>query len=495
MKAFDNEDVRRMAESGSSLAQSLLALQRQWKVAATIFLLVTCLTLIVVILMPREYKAEMKILVRNERPSLVVSPDANGPEINRRDVDETQINSEIELMTSRGLLQSVIVELQSRLSSGRDRTDVRTSALSLEKAVTSLGKHLHVEAARKSNIIEVSFADHDPDHAATTLEILLAKYLDAHLTAHATPGSYAFFADQANTYRKQLDSLDARIAEYERLNDVLGLPQQEELLVRAREEIRSALLASEASLAATRESHDKGQQDALGMAARVATDSRSIPNQYSIERMRTVLVELTNKRADLLTFFLPSDRQVQDIEAQIVNTTQHLEVAERDTSTEQVTTVNPLKQAVELEVAHLGINLAAEKARRASLGKQIGEYQGRLAHLAAVKQSYEQLQRSRKQLENTYDLYVTKQEEARVAESLDRERFSNVAVVERPLALYKPSQPKLFLDLFLGVFLSICLAFCGVLIKDHHLDGVSDASSLRHLTGLPVFVPPSWESM
>src|SRR5262245_42412042 len=59
--------------------------------------------------MPRTYKAEMKILVKNERADLVVSPDANsGSSSYPGDVNENRINSEIELVSSSDLLQQVV---------------------------------------------------------------------------------------------------------------------------------------------------------------------------------------------------------------------------------------------------------------------------------------------------------------------------------------------------------------------------------------------------
>ena len=51
--------------------------------------------------MPKQYEARMKVLVKNERADMVVSPDRNGTSGYRGEVSEAQINSEIELLNRR----------------------------------------------------------------------------------------------------------------------------------------------------------------------------------------------------------------------------------------------------------------------------------------------------------------------------------------------------------------------------------------------------------
>ena len=61
-------------------------------------------------LSPRIYESHMKILVKNERPNMVVSPGgADGP-VYSGEVSESEINSEIELLSSDDLRREVVLK-------------------------------------------------------------------------------------------------------------------------------------------------------------------------------------------------------------------------------------------------------------------------------------------------------------------------------------------------------------------------------------------------
>src|SRR5438067_12953302 len=77
------------------------------------FLTVIVGTVIVTLLLPNRYDSRMKILVKNQRVDVAITPQAtnavNAPSVDN-EVSENQINSEIELLTSKVLLTQVVNE-------------------------------------------------------------------------------------------------------------------------------------------------------------------------------------------------------------------------------------------------------------------------------------------------------------------------------------------------------------------------------------------------
>src|SRR6266550_1334837 len=66
-------------------------------------------SLIYAVVTPRTYEAETKILVKRERADPVVTPENNASPILTTGVTEEDLNSEVELLKSRDLLEHVVI--------------------------------------------------------------------------------------------------------------------------------------------------------------------------------------------------------------------------------------------------------------------------------------------------------------------------------------------------------------------------------------------------
>src|SRR5580704_6176442 len=130
------------------------------------------------ILLPAQYEAHTMFLVKHERVDPVVTSEPNAmPQLSSDVVSEEDLNSEVELIKSRDLLQKVVetcgLQLSKRsfwnsfLPSMAGRTDLR-----IPKAVRSLEADLKVEPLKKSNLIEVTYASTDPELSARVLTTL-----------------------------------------------------------------------------------------------------------------------------------------------------------------------------------------------------------------------------------------------------------------------------------------------------------------------------------
>src|ERR1044072_5183638 len=93
------------SKNAISLRDGAGAIFRRRGLVLFTFLSVIAGTIVVTLLLPNRYESRMKILVKNQRVDVVITPDATttAPAVDN-DVSENQINSEIELLTSRDLL-------------------------------------------------------------------------------------------------------------------------------------------------------------------------------------------------------------------------------------------------------------------------------------------------------------------------------------------------------------------------------------------------------
>jgi uncharacterized protein involved in exopolysaccharide biosynthesis len=450
---------------------------------------------LVTILMPRQYESRMKVLVKNERAELVVSPDARNGGQPHGDVNESEVNSEIELLTSNDLLAKVV--RTCHLHELPDAAQVSGADIprAFEKAVRKLEKDLKITPVRKSNIIQIEYSASTPDLAASVLKELSAAYLDAHLSIHRSAGTTEFFNNQATRYETQLRDAENRLSKLRRDNDITSIVEQKDLTLHKSMEADTSLRESDASLAETDGRVRELRKQVTGQDRRIVTQSRVMPNQYSVERLNTMLAELENHRSQALMKFRSDDRVVVELDQEIANTRGALDRAAKLSSTEQATDVNPLRQSLEGDLARAELQEAGLKARRASLAHILATYRARLAQLETASIEHDTLQRNVKESEENYMLYTRKKEEARIADSLDQQKISNVAIAEVPVAQHVPAKPNVLLNLALGFLLACFVSLGAVFGAEFSNSTFHTRAELETGTGIPVLATVALEAV
>src|ERR1039457_1781259 len=216
-----------------SIRSVVAALFRRKPLVLSLFTGILAGVALVTWLMPRKYESSMKVLVKNERPDLVVSPDAgNGGQL-REDVSENEVNSEIELLTSNDLIVQVVraCHLYERASRTFLTAD-ETPSQAFERAARKLKHDLDITPVRKANIIQITYSAPTPELAASVLRQLSIAYLDAHLNVHRTAGSQEFFRDQAARYAAKLRDAENRLSQFCLRNDLTSVAEQKDLVLR-----------------------------------------------------------------------------------------------------------------------------------------------------------------------------------------------------------------------------------------------------------------------
>jgi len=430
----------------------------------------------------KSYQAEMKFLVNNMRADTLVTPESTNGQVVRNYVDEAVIATEIQLLSNRELLREVVRKCSLAKDAGAEAR---------EKAIKELQKELKVAPVLKANMLKASYIASDPKEAAEVLQVLADAYLNEHLRVHSASGAYDFFDRQARFYEKRLKELQSKINEFHGQRDIVLLGQQKDLNLRKLVDLEASLKETHAAL---RENDQKVQtlkQQLSKLTPRITTQARTVPNQYSVERLNTMLVELQNRRTELLTKFRPEDRMVQQIDQQIADTRKAMDGVNKLTATEEATDVNPLRQSLEAELAKDQLAAAGLRVPVASLTRQIADYKGSLGLLQNSTAEDDQLLREIKESEDNFFLYSKKREEARIGEAMDRQKIANVVLVEPP-RVPSLAQPKLSLT-FIAAYSFYCLMILAyAFLLDTMQKKVYSPWELEGVTGLPVLASVSY---
>ena len=125
----------------------------------------------------------------------------------------------------------------------------------------------------------------------------------------------------------------------------------------------------------------------------------------------------------LLVKFRPDDRLVRSLDDQIEDTTAALDRAKAETTVEETTDIDPLRQSLNRAARQGRAAASGLSARRTSLTSELRDWRKRLHSSTARPVEHERLSRDVKRAEDKLVLYGQKQEEARIADALDRQKF------------------------------------------------------------------------
>jgi polysaccharide biosynthesis protein PslE len=455
--------------------------RRKWLILVTLLTTVTA-TGVFAWLTPDKYESRMKLLVKNMRSDTPVTT-GNGSVLDNNEISESQIVSQIELLKSRDLLEDVVK--QTNLAQP-ETNGAEVSDKDIEKAIYKLEKELHITPVKKANIIEISYSSKSPETAALVLNKLAELFLEKHLKLHRPPGTSDFFKAQAEQYQQDLRQAENRFSNFQQQKGAVEINRQKELTLTKLSETSSRLKDLDGKIQEADKRIAAIEKQLGGMERRVATQSRVIPNQYSVERLNTMLVELRNRRIQLLAKFQPDDRVVKEVDEQIQQTTEALQKVSQTTAVEQASDLNPLRQSLETELANVRIDQAGHLALRKNLLEQVQQNQDKLTKLAGVTTIHDDLSRQVKQTEETYQLYARKQEESQIEDALDEKKITNITIAEAPIVPLTPNKSNRLLTLILGLSLGLMLAFGSAFVSELLRETFHSPRELQAFTEFPV---------
>ena len=434
------------------------ALLKRWRFATVVTLTCVCCAAGITSLLPHHYESEMEFLVNHERADLVISPGQDQATMSPPGVDESEVNSEIELLKSQDILKRVVVDRKLYLPFQHDKS-APPSSRSVELATLQLSKALTVAPVRKTNVINVAYRGNDPIGAVGVLQDVGDRYLASHLVAHSAPGTDKFFSEQVARYGEKLTEVRSAIAAFDAREQIFSMPEQRSALV-ARLEGLSSQLADVTSQIRVQQSRlqETGRQ-LSARPERIVTQVKQTPDQSALEQLEATQAQLENHRIELTTKFKGNDRLVVEADQQIANTHQEIARLRADRLTEETTDLDPVHQAMAADSSKGSIDLQGLETERLSLEQMRRDCVNHLQKMDGASQELATLQQYEKDAEDNYSLYNHRLEEARLAGALDRDKLSNVVMIERPFASPISVSPNLPLNMALGLLLGLALSF------------------------------------
>ena len=493
--AFGTNSMERLP----TLRDVAMPLFRHPRLVLVTFLTIVSAAILGVVLLPAGYQAKMKILVKRERMDAAVSPGRDSAMANSGDIPEEELNSEVELLKSRDLLETVVLSCNlykptsrrfcdrlPRNAAAAESSDAQSSGKNISRAVATLEDQLHVEPLKKTNFILATYDSLDPQLAAGVLRTLGNLYLEKTVEVHRPPGTFEFFQAQSQHYERELQSAEAQLVRFDLENGVVDPQLEKQIALQKLSEFQATLSEAQVAIKESEQRTRVVEDQLASTPEQTISQIRSSENQFLMQQLKTTLLDLELKRTSLLEKFEPDYRPVQEMQKEIDQTTDTIAKAESSPDREETTNRNPSYEWLRSELTKSSAELASLNARAEETRNVIRKYRGQLA--VVDKNGAEQviLLRAVKEAESNTALYEQKREEARIGDALDRQRIVNVAIAEEASVPALPVHPHWILTLLFGTLLACFVSPAVAFAVDYFDPSLRTPDELRDVLQIPV---------
>ena len=402
--------------------------KRKWQVLG----LVAVVVLSIVasgLLRPNVYKTTSKVMLRPGRAEVQLSA-GDQREITLPVAASTEmINSEMEILKSQELMRQAIL----RMKQAGTPIFPDDSALSEGEQIGALQGMIAVAPAPQSNVIAIDLFARNKEKGRAILAAITDAYLARHAQLHGSTGAAEFFESQKRTLRERVADSEARLAAF----------VDREGLVLPEDQIRTILKDAARGTDAVSLQVSKIR----GLERRITTlqeqmASTPVTIEREVERVNPMTqglgLELSKKegeRTALMQNYTAEDRSVQNVVGEIAALKARM-VEEKNSMIVGTTriSINPIRQDLERRLLNSQMNLDDLRARVSGMQQKLDAAATESTkHAVDMRQKTIELTRLQQEVSaarDAYQLYEKKQEEARISEALDSERFLNVSVLD-----------------------------------------------------------------
>jgi uncharacterized protein involved in exopolysaccharide biosynthesis len=397
---------------------------------------------------------------------------------------EEMINSEIEILNKRELIEKVITTMGVSTIYPQLASNPPAKITPLEAAVLQFSKDLTVEGVKKSSVISVSFQHRDPAVAAKALTLLIDFFREKHLEVFSNPQS-SFLEKQLADYQQRLKESESALEAFKQQNQVYSLGEQRSLLLKQQVELDTALKNTKNRSEELQKKVASYREQLRDMTQNKARYTQTERDRIVVEAQNRLLGLQLKEQELLAKNYREDSRSVENVRKELQLVKSFLKVQEADIS-RKVQTSNPVYQEVEKEMLKAEAELTSQRAGAVTLTQQLAQLDREIQAVDQKENELRNLQRELSTNEKNYQTYVEKFEEARISDDLNRQKIANISLIQAPAVPQKPVKPKKLLNIILGILLGAVAGLGYAFFSEYSAQSFSTPEQVERRLGLPV---------
>jgi polysaccharide biosynthesis transport protein len=437
-----------------TLQQFLLILRARWKMAVLAFAMTVATTVVVSLLLPKQYTASAAVVVD------VRSPDPVSGLMLQGMMAPGYMATQVDIINSDRVAQAVVKGLgleNSPAIQEQWRQATEGKGQLRDWLANLLQKNLDVKPSRESNVISINYTGADPQFSAAVANAFAQAYIDVNLDLRVAPArQYAtFFEDQTKTAREKLEQAQQALSNYQQQNGITSTDERLDFETAKLNETSSQLTSIQGQTTDSQSKRTSGKADTL---AEVMQSPLINGLKADIARLEAKLNESKGNLGANHPQTLRSESELASLRAQL------------DTETRKIiTSIDTTYQVSKQREAQLQSALAAQKARVLVLNKQRDE-------LNVLRRDIESAQRA-------FEIVSQRASQTNIESQTNQ---TNIAVLNPAIAPPDPSKPRVFLNILVSVFLGGLFAIGLALVLELANRRIRSTDDLVEALELPV---------
>ncbi|MEB3360074.1 MAG: GumC family protein [Synechococcales bacterium] len=432
--------------------------RRRWLLAVGVFVATVAIAGVAATLAEDRYLASAKLLFRTDRTATLTGVGEGVAEFDPLVRTQNPLVTEIEVMTSRPLLEQVVEELGL---TGPDGTP---------RGAGSIRRHLQVEILGGADVLKVSYEAGDPEEAAAIVNTLAEAYIEANVIDNRAKASQAreLIESQLPQAESFVQESEGALRNFKEANRVVAIEQEAESVVRVMQDLDTQILSTQAALQeATTRVEELQQQLGLGVdEALVVSDLSQSPGvQGVLQDLQAAERSLASQRG----FYTDESPDVITAQGEVESLRSLLReevarVAGRQTGVpSSYIQTGQTRQGLIAEYLASEVSRQSLASRLAALNGAQAAYRSRSDVLPRLEQQQAQLQRKLEVARLNYQTLLQRLQELRVAEN---QVEGNARIIEAAEVPHQPQTDQQTITILVGVLLGICLAATVVFILE-----------------------------
>lgn len=495
----ENSSFKSMHQTIQSLSRDAVAVTfRRRRLIRKAFVWSLLGGILAVMLFGVLYESDSEIAVRpwTRTPAAITADLSPRPSVpgDNNGVEEA-INSEIELLTTDDILQHVVVTCKLQYGIPKWYTPAKLWVYKtvpgywdqlIPKAVAKLNDDLEIDEVKSSNMLTIAYTSKSPDMAACVTRALDGFYLAKHNAAWRPQRMFDFFAQQAADYKKRLYDDERAMVEWQKSNDAVESPARMAEAVSQMGAFTAAMRQTQAGEAANRGQLKSGDDQRAVLSPRMDTTQTVSDNYQLMAQLKASLVQLQLQRTSLLVKYDPSYPLVKAVDTQIQQAQQAIAEQQNEPVHDTSTGPNPIVLYLDQVNAGNRIQLAGQEQQLKVMNDIVQKYHDEATDFDLKAMIQNDMYRDVNATQTNYLLYLTKREEGRIEDMLDKRQIDNVTIVKPPTVPVIPTFNPLVL-VALAVVLAVIIAISLAFVVDYLDPSFRTPDEVQEFLDVPVF--------